>query len=162
MKSIKNVFALLTLIACTMAFNVNTATAQTGNEKGEFVIAAHETGVQISLLLPAVQKVREAAGRAFAKTLSDAKNLAAQVERVGANMSDTQYKTFQRNLQSLCASLDRIDTMPTANQGPAGCMTECDDAYSGWGGGKGWNRFWCKAAFLKIKVGPKGGSVGGD
>ena len=154
----------LLFLVCTLvfAFMATANYAQTsGAAKTEFVLSANDVDSSIVMLLPAVQKVREAAARSFASVLSEARTLAAKVKKAGPNMSDSQYQGFQRELQTLGGKLDRIAASMGSTNGPAGCMTECDGAYPGWGGGKGWNRFWCKAACIKIKVGKDGASVGG-
>ena len=152
-------------LACTLFLAIfaspNTQAQTARNPKAEFALSANEVDSMIVMLLPAVQKVREAAARSFAQILSEAHTLAGKVEKAGPNMSDSQYQLFQRELQGLGAKLDKLNSQIPATAGPAGCMTECDGAYPGWGGGKGWNRFWCKAACIKLKVGKDGASVGG-
>lgn len=157
--------------ACTLVFAFVAITAQAQPTtatppKQEFALKAKEIDSLAMLLLPAVQKVREAAARSFASVLADARTLAAKVEKAGSKMTESQYQGFQRELQALCVRLDKIDSQSGGTAGgPAGCMQECDAAYPGWGGGKGWNRFWCKTACLKIKINLPGGGgagVGGE
>ena len=65
MLTIKNFFSLIALVAVVLFSNSNSAIAQTGAsaETAEFVRAAKEAQEEIALLLPAVQKIREAAAR---------------------------------------------------------------------------------------------------
>jgi len=157
----KKQFLFFAVTLLLFAFAATSGNAQaSANPKAEFVLVANDVDSSIVMLLPAVQKVREAAARSFAAILTEARNLAAKVERAGPKMSDSQYQGFQRELQTLAGKLDKLDSQLPSTAGPAGCMKECDGAYSGWGGGKGWNRFWCKAACIKVKVGKGGASVG--
>lgn len=55
-------------------------------------------------------------------------------------------------LQALILEMDQAAAKP-GNGTQGACFKSCDDAYgSGFGGGKGWNRFWCKASCFKINV----------
>lgn len=144
----------------------NTANAQTRTtETADFVAAAGDTDDNMAMLLPAVQKVREAA--AAIPVIEAARKLAAKVERSGAKMSKTQYEGYQRELAKLETDLNKIlgnSTVPTAgSQSPAQCQGECHEVFgNGFGGGKGWNRFWCKLGCFKIKVSKDGVEVGGN
>lgn len=141
----------------------NTANAQTRTtETADFVAAAGDTDDNMAMLLPAVQKVREAA--AAIPVIEAARKLAAKVERSGAKMSKTQYEGYQRELAKLETDLNKIlgnSTVPTSTSGSpkpgtsGECHQSCHDAFgNGFGGGKGWNRFWCKLGCFKVKVGP--------
>lgn len=126
------------------------AGAQSRTDTGEFVLAAKDAESEIALLLPAVQKVREAA--AYVPILESARKLAARVQRAGAKMSQTQYDGFQRELAKLEADLDN---QTRQQQAPYTCHGKCEADFPGTGGGKGWKRFICKLAC--IKVGPVSG-----
>jgi len=151
-------FAFLTFASLAMA---QTRTS----EVVDFVAAADDTDDDLAMLLPAVQKVREAA--AAIPVIESARKLAAKVERSGAKMSSAQYEAYQRELAKLETDLNKIlgnSTVPTAgSQSPAQCQGECHTVFgNGFGGGKGWNRFWCKLGCFKIKVGKDGVEVGGN
>lgn len=172
MFTIKNFFSLLILTAVALFSNTNNANAQAGaaasSETAEFVRAAKEAQEEIAGLLPAVQKVRDAATRAqHVRMLESAQKLAAQVVRSGANMTTAQYANYQSQLSKVEIDLNKIlgnSTVPTGAPAPGtvgACHKSCHDAFgNGLGGGKGWNRFVCKLGCIKINL-PGGGSVGG-
>ena len=57
-------------------------------------------------------------------------------------------------MQLVGEELDRLTAENNnGNQGGGKCFGSCDNQYKGWGGGKGWNRFWCKASCFTIKIG---------
>jgi hypothetical protein len=127
------------------------AGAQSRNDTGEFVLAAKDADTEIAMLLPAIQKAREAA--AYVPILESARNLAARVQRAGAKMSKTQYDGFQREL----AKIERDFSAQASQQAgtPHTCHGKCEADFPGTGGGKGWKRFICKLAC--IKIGPLSG-----
>lgn len=46
-----------------------------------------------------------------------------------------------------------MDQTAKSSKKPASCFGGCDKDYgTGFGHGKGWNRFWCKASCFKINV----------
>jgi hypothetical protein len=167
MTTIKNFFALLLLVAFVTVFNTNSAVAQAGNPKAEFVLKANEVDSSITMLLPAIQKVREAAARSLVVELQKTQTLVAKINRAGNNMTNSQYEGFQRELGQLEKAIEKIGVSSNSTAGgPAAgsvgaCHKSCHDAFgNGFGGGKGWNRFWCKMGCIKVNL-PGGGGIGG-
>jgi len=80
--------------------------------------------------------------------IDKAVQLDQEILRLGNRMSPEQAETYDRRMQDLIKRMDQM----SRKKGPAPCMKECDKAYPGWGKGKGWNRFWCKAACLVAAV----------
>lgn len=160
----KSVFFLIAFVIFQVSFlsDSNAQRGRTDNsaEMNEFKLKAKEVGEEIGLLLPAVQKVREAAARSFANTLVKAQKLANEVDSLG-NLTAASYKRYQSMLSELELQLDdhRVGGGSTSQTEPkpgtqGECFKSCDDAYGkGFGGGKGWNRFWCKASCIKINIG---------
>ncbi len=85
---------------------------------------------------------------ALRQLIDKAVQLNQEILRLGKQMSPEEARTYERRMQGL---IQRMDQM-SKKKGPAPCMKECDKAYPGWGKGKGWNRFWCKAACLVAAV----------
>ena len=167
MNSIKQFFAMFLLVAFAAVSSTNTAAAQTANPKAEFVLKANEVDSMVALLLPAIQKVREAAARSFVIVLKNTQVLTTKVARAGSNMSNSQYQGFQRELETLEGQLNQFanGTSPASGEPAPGtvgaCHKSCHDAFGdGFGGGKGWNRFVCKIGCIKVNF-PGGGSAGG-
>ncbi|RMF73224.1 MAG: hypothetical protein D6738_09410 [Acidobacteria bacterium] len=94
--------------------------------------------------------------------IAEARRLNEEILRAGERTTPAQRAAFERRMRQLVAKMDRRARCGSdvGSEGPARCMCNCDKAYPGWGGGKGWNRFWCKAACIKVKVGKGGASVG--
>jgi hypothetical protein len=116
-----------------------------------FVASAKDADQEMALLLPAVQKVREAA--AFVPIIQTARKLATEVQRAGNSMPQPRYEAFQRDLAAIETSLDNILNPKT----PAGkkhlndCPKSCHNGFGdGFGDGKDWNRFVCKLGCFKI------------
>ncbi len=91
----------------------------------------------------------EAAQRRQRQTVSklvrEGRRLNEEILRAGPSMSAAQAKRFTARMKRLVSRMDALGRQQKT-AGPAACMKECDSAYPGWGGGKGWNRFWCKTA----------------
>jgi hypothetical protein len=69
----------------------------------------------------------------------------------GPAMSAAEAANYDREMQTVVEQMDKLAAGGAA-QGPASCFGGCDNQYKGWGKGKGWNRFWCKAACFKIEI----------
>ncbi|MBL7798655.1 MAG: hypothetical protein JNJ90_19315 [Saprospiraceae bacterium] len=131
---------------------VSFANAQTRTDVAELLSAVQDAEKEMVMLLPAVQKVREAAG--YVPIIKSAQELAAKVKRAGSGMSKSQYEGFQRELGKIEANLDS-QSQTQSQQTPHTCHGKCAADFPGWGGGKGWQRFICKLGC--IKVGPVSG-----
>ncbi|MCW5924755.1 MAG: hypothetical protein KIS77_20725 [Saprospiraceae bacterium] len=139
----KQVLFLCSLIAFIgIALNAN---AQARTDVRDFVAAAKETGEQLERLLPSMQKDRKAT--AYVPIIESAIRLSARVQQAGAGMSQKQYNGFQRELAKIEADLN---TQTTQEQTPHTCHGKCEADFPGKGGGKGWKRFWCKVACIKL------------
>lgn len=153
----KQVLSLSFLFFAFIGFYQTTNAQTRSTETADFVSAAADADAEMVMLLPAVQKVREAAG--VVPVIEAARKLAAKVKRSGANMSSSQLEGYKRELGKLETDLDKIlgnSTVPTAgSQTPHTCHGKCAADFPGWGGGKGWQRFICKLGC--IKVGPVSG-----
>ena len=77
------------------------------------------------------------------------------IER-GAGMSAKEAASYNAQMRIVVGQIDKLTAGTDAKEGVSGCMKGCDGTYKGWGKGKGWNRFWCKAGCIKIKVGGVG------
>ena len=76
------------------------------------------------------------------------------IERVvdrGEAMSATEAANYDRQMRTVVEQMDNLSA-GAAKGGPSSCFGGCDKQYKGWGKGKGWNRFWCKAACFKIEI----------
>ena len=123
--------------------------------KNEFAEGARRASKEIALLLPAgAEQARENTADQFKIILSDARVLAARVQKMENKMTDAQYKTFQRELRIIESQLDQLQAGNAGASGPAQseCFSSCDRQYCGWDGSNGWNRFWCKANCFRISV----------
>lgn len=127
MSSIKNFIALFLLVAIATVSNAPTASAQAaGNPKMEFAIQANDVDSLIGQLLPAIQKVREAAARNFEVILKNTSAVCRKVEAAGPRMSDAQLAGFQREFEAIDTQIARF----VAGQGAKGksvedCIREC-------------------------------------
>ena len=163
MKALFSWIALVAIFSISF-FNAAPYTNQADNREIQaFVKEAAEKETEMQRLLASVKKARQTSfAKKYAQLLQDGIALAKKVQKAGSGMSSRQYSSFQTSLKRLGAQTMTLgQTNSTAGDSPASCMQECDAAYPGWGGGNGWNRFWCKAACLKIKVSlPGGGGAG--
>jgi len=73
------------------------------------------------------------------------------VER-GSAMSAAEAANYDRQMRTVVEQMDKLSDGAAAKGGPSSCFGGCDKQYKGWGKGKGWNRFWCKAACFKIEI----------
>ena len=73
------------------------------------------------------------------------------IER-GAAMSATEAADYDRQMRTVVEQMDKLSADGGAKEGPASCFGGCDKQYKGWGKGKGWNRFWRKAACFKLEI----------
>ncbi|MBK8425071.1 MAG: hypothetical protein IPL27_03370 [Lewinellaceae bacterium] len=127
MSSIKNFIALFLLVAIATVSNAPTASAQAaGNPKNQFAIQANDVDSLIGQLLPAIQKVREAAARNFETILKNTSAVCRKVEAAGPRMSDAQLVGFQREFEAIDTQIARF----VASQGAKGksvedCIREC-------------------------------------
>ena len=83
----------------------------------------------------------------LAALVREGRRLNDEILRAGPSMSAAQAKRFTARMKRLVSRMDALGRQQKT-AGPAACMKECDSAYPGWGGGKGWNRFWCKTACI--------------
>jgi len=79
------------------------------------------------------------------------------IERVverGEAMSAAEAANYDRQMRAVVEQMDKLSAGASANakESPSSCFGGCDKTYKGWGKGKGWNRFWCKAACFKLEV----------
>ena len=84
------------------------------------------------------------------------RRLNADILRAGPGMSPAEARRYERSMRDLVGRMDGL-TRKVCNGKPkkgtlAACMCECDEAYQGWGGGKGWNRFVCMGGCLTAKT----------
>jgi hypothetical protein len=131
MTTVKNFFSLLLLAAAATVFTPSAALAQAkpdDNEgiKKEFPIKAKEAREEVMLLLPAVQKVREAAARNLAATLVKASALCTRIEKAGSQMSNAQLAGFQREIAVLDAELDRARLAHATPNAAGKLVFECE------------------------------------
>lgn len=79
--------------------------------------------------------------------------ISQQAEAAGPKMPKEDAEKFDRQMQMVTAELDKLTGENSAGGKDSGkCFGGCDNQYKGWGGGKGWNRFWCKASCFTVKV----------
>lgn len=111
-----------------------------------FVAAAKDADQEMALLLPSVQKVREAA--ALVPIIQTARKLAANVQQAGNVMTKIQYDDFQQELANVETKLDSLLNPQKGN--PNACQKGCHSGFGdGFGSSTGWNRFVCKLGCFK-------------
>ena len=76
------------------------------------------------------------------------KSIIDRVIATGETMSKQQAVEFDKQMQLVVEQMDKADDGKTTSD----CFAGCDKTYPGWGGGKGWNRFWCKVGCLTIEI----------
>jgi len=149
MSTIKNFIALFLLVAIATVSNAPTASAQAaGNSKTEFAIQANDLDSLIGLMLPAIQKVREAAARNFETILKNTSVVCRKVQAAGPRMSDAQLAGFQREFEGINAQIARF----VVAQGAKGksledCIRECGPIKNNPGAAQ--CRFECISGWLK-------------
>ena len=86
--------------------------------------------------------------------MAEGKRLNAEILRAGSRMSPEQAGRYYARMKQLVVQMDRKAKCQgkIGKEGPAKCMCNCGKAYPGFGGGNGWNRFWCKASCLVAKT----------
>lgn len=87
--------------------------------------------------------------------------LAGEVKKTKGRISADQYASFKRQLEEVEADMNKIEGGGTTAAGDpkpgtmGECFKSCDDyGGGGFGGGKGWKRFTCKAACIIVKLPP--------
>ncbi|MBL7780254.1 MAG: hypothetical protein JNM22_03485 [Saprospiraceae bacterium] len=128
MNTIKNCIALFLFVALAATFNAPAAYAQTGGmSKNEFFLKANEVDSAVVMLLPAVQKVREAAARASLQTIiKNTSVVCRKVKTAGPRMTDAQLATFQREFESINNQLAAFASTHTkGNRSVEECLREC-------------------------------------
>jgi hypothetical protein len=89
--------------------------------------------------------------RSMLRLIKRGQSIIESVVEKGSSMSATEAANFDRELQTVVEQMDKLSAGAAA-KGPSSCFGGCDKQYKGWGKGKGWNRFWCKAACFKIEI----------
>jgi len=146
-----NMPAILLFLVLMMVAGENTLRAQTKpvrspHQTANFVAAAKDADQEMALLLPAVQKVREAA--ALVPIIQNARKLANTVQQTGNGMAQAQYEDFQRELTTIETKLDNVLNPQKGN--PNACQKGCHSGFGdGSGSSTGWNRFVCKLGCFK-------------
>lgn len=80
-------------------------------------------------------------------------SIIARVLKRGNKMTKAEAARYDAQMQKVVNTMDAIQASNSAAGGSQGsCFGSCDSQYKGWGHGKGWNRFWCKASCFKIEV----------
>jgi len=92
------------------------------------------------------------AQRSLLRLIKTGQSIIDRVVERGEAMSATEAANFDRQMRTVVEQMDKLSAGAGAQGSPASCFGGCDNTYSGWGKGKGWNRFWCKAACFKIEV----------
>ena len=92
--------------------------------------------------------------QATSRLITQGKRLNQEILRAGSRMSQEQADRYLARMKQLVEQMDRKGKCQAkiGKEGPAKCMCNCDKAYPGFGGGNGWNRFWCKTSCLVAKT----------
>lgn len=75
-----------------------------------------------------------------------------RVIKLGSKMTNAEAARYDAQMHKVVETMDALKAANTANGSQGECFGSCDNQYKGWGHGKGWNRFWCKASCFKIEV----------
>jgi hypothetical protein len=89
--------------------------------------------------------------RSLLRLIKRGQSIIERVVEKGATMSAAEAVNYDREMQTVVEQMDKLSS-GGAVKGPSSCFGGCDKQYKGWGKGKGWNRFWCKAACFKIEI----------
>ncbi|GAB5553924.1 MAG: hypothetical protein Sapg2KO_35150 [Saprospiraceae bacterium] len=154
----------LSSFATAQRTNTRSFSAVTPQQKQDLYMAAKMGRQDVGLLLPAVQKVREAArynGPSIQKIVNAYKNQCDILIRTKGRMSSAQYANMEAKFAKLEKDLDKYIAQNSprkpasrtfasnsggGNQGSefSECFKDCHNSFPGIGGGAGANRFACK------------------
>lgn len=71
----------------------------------------------------------------------------------GSDLTDAEAARYDEKMKAVVEAMDALVSANSSSGGSQGsCFGSCDTQYQGWGHGKGWNRFWCKASCFKIEI----------
>lgn len=93
--------------------------------------------------------------RSLVRLVKRGQDLVNRVVERGPGISAKEASSYDAQMRMIVGQIDKLTSGSVAGD-TSGCIKGCDTNYKGWGKGKGWNRFWCKAGCIKVKVGPVG------
>lgn len=150
----KCLFACLFLFILTqtpVALNAQNPAARS-TDKTEFVQKAREVNEQMSALITSGQFAYQPLATPILTLLKEVRALAGRVKKTGAQMTDSQYQSFQRELQNLDMRLDQLQDSDQSTNGQLrhDCFFSCNKAYKGNRGSSGWSRLSCKIGCFQV------------